>query len=170
MHIRIIFGSNTGNTERAANLLQEELDARGATVDVHNIATAAPEDFTGADALILGVSTWDDGVLQDDWQQFFPRLDEIDLSGKPVALFGLGDAFGFSQQFVNALRTLHDKVRERGAEIVGYTATEGYDFTSSTAVEDGHFVGLVLDQENQKELTPARVEAWAVQVQAAFAQ
>ncbi len=168
MRIRIIFGSTTGNTEREAQLIQKHLAPDNGAVEVLNVAAASPEDFNEPDALILGLSTWDDGALQDDWHKFFPRMNEVDLSGKRVALFGLGDAFGFSGQFVNALRTLHDKVRERGAEVVGYTSTDGYDFAESAAVEDGHFVGLVLDQENQDELTPQRVAAWVEQVRGAL--
>lgn len=154
----IIYGSTTGNTERVANLIAQRLGG-GATVK--NVARATPDDFEGAGLLILGLSTWDDGRLQDDWAHFFPQLDKIDLQGKTAALFGLGDAFGFSGQFVNALRTLHDKLVERGADVVGQTPVDGYEFVESEAVVDGQFVGLVIDMENQPELTDARVDAWA---------
>ncbi|BDA73963.1 hypothetical protein CAL7716_081290 [Calothrix sp. PCC 7716] len=31
------------------------------------------------------------GELQDDWDNFFDELDNIDFSGKKVAYFGVGD-------------------------------------------------------------------------------
>jgi flavodoxin I len=51
---------------------------------------------------------------------------------------------------------------------VGQTSTEGYDYLESKAEVDDEFVGLVLDHENQKLLTDARVAAWLVSIQAAF--
>ena len=127
---RIFYGSSTGNTQRIASLIKEEL---GDLIEsVTDIAKARPDDLASAQALILGVSTWEDGQLQEDWNDFFPELDGIDLSGTTVALFGLGDAYGFSGEFVNALGTLYRKVRERGATVVGAWPTDGYDFDDST--------------------------------------
>ena len=39
--------------------------------------------------------------------------------------------------------------------------TEGYDFDESTAVRDGAFVGLAVDEDNQEALTSQRVWKWA---------
>lgn len=160
--VKLFYGSTSGNTLDVALLLETALS--GVITSVNNIAEVAPEDLQAADALILGVSTWDMGALQKDWAHFFPGLDEIDLHGKKAALFGLGDARGFSGLFVNALRTLHDKVKERGAEIIGQWPIESYDFEYSAAIEDGHFVGLVIDQENQSELTVQRIGEWAAHI------
>jgi len=99
--------------------------------------------------------------LQRDWAHFLPQMDGLDLRGKKVALFGLGDAKAFSGLFVNALRILHDTARERGAEIIGAWPADGYDFAYSAALEGDHFVGLVIDEENQSDLTVDRVGRWA---------
>ena len=159
---RIIYGSTTGNTQQVAGLIKTILaDAISGVLDV---AKAEAADFESADALILGVSTWDNGELQQDWRRFLPKLDEIDLSGKTVALFGLGDAQGFSGLYVNALRTLYDKICERGAKVVGRWPVSGYEFRESHAVVDGAFVGLVIDQENQSGLTVQRIGEWVAQI------
>lgn len=156
--IRLFYGSNTGNTAAVAQMIQAALGEQ--LVSVTDIAEACPKDFEEARALILGISTWEEGAPQMDWVNFLPKLDLIDLTGKKVALFGLGDASGFATRFVNALRILYDKVRERGADVIGYWPTEGYDFTESNAVIDNMFVGLVIDQENASELTVERVSHW----------
>jgi flavodoxin I len=135
---------------------------------VHSIAHAAPDDLAEAESLILGVSTWGTGELQQDWKRFFPKLDEIDLSGKTVALYGLGDARGYSGEFVTALGTLYRKVKERGARVVGFWPTEDYEFRRSTAIENGRFVGLVLDLENESDKTRGRVKRWASQIRPHF--
>ena len=38
--------------------------------------------------------------------------------------------------------------------------TEGYDFIASKAEMKGEFCGLVLDKDNQKQLTDDRLETW----------
>jgi len=165
---RIFYGSSTGNTQRIAEQIAEEL---GDLIEsVTDIAKASPDDLASAEALILGVSTWEDGQLQEDWDDFFPELDGMDLSGKTVALFGLGDAYGFSGEFVNALGTLYRKVRERGATVVGAWPTDGYDFDDSSAVVDGRFVGLVIDEENEADLSDERVARWADTIRSSLAE
>ena len=160
--IRLFYGSTTGNTERVAELIQAEMGT--ALASVNNIANATPADLEHADAVILGTSTWESGELQQDWEDFLPKFDQIDLSGKKVALFGLGDAAGFPDEFVNGLGTLAARVKQCGAELVGQWSTEGYEFVDSTAVVDGNFVGLVLDEENQPELTEQRVKQWVAEI------
>jgi flavodoxin I len=165
---RIFYGSSTGNTQRIAERIAEEL---GDLVEsVTDIANASPDDLASAEALILGVSTWEDGQLQEDWEAFFPELDGMDLSGTTVALFGLGDAYGFSGEFVDALGTLYRKVRERGATVVGSWPTDGYDFDESSAVVDDRFVGLVIDEENEADLSDDRVARWADSIRSALAE
>jgi flavodoxin I len=44
--------------------------------------------------------------------------------------------------------------------MIGAWDTEGYNFKGSKAVVEGHFIGLALDQENQKDLTSARLDKW----------
>ncbi len=49
---------------------------------------------------------------------------------------------------------------ERGAKVVGAWSTEGYEFISSKALVDDEFVGLALDQENQKIQSDSRLNEW----------
>ncbi|MFO1421479.1 MAG: flavodoxin, partial [Candidatus Competibacteraceae bacterium] len=44
--------------------------------------------------------------------------------------------------------------------LVGGWSADGYEFTKSKAFRDGEFVGLVLDQDNQADLTEDRLEEW----------
>jgi flavodoxin I len=96
------------------------------------------------------------------------EFDEIDLRGKKVALFGLGDQVGFSDTFADALFFVADRVRSAGAELVGAWPVAGYEFRSSWAVEDGRFIGLVLDEHNQPELTEVRLDGWLAAILGAF--
>lgn len=160
--IGLFYGSSTGNTQAAA---QEIADAFGEdVVDIHNIAEADAKLIEHYGSLIFGVSTWGLGEMQEDWEAFSRRMNHLHLTGRKVALFGLGDQKTYPDTFVNALGTLYDKVRLQGGDVVGFWPIDGYEFTASTAEEYGKFVGLVLDQENQAELTSKRIAQWVQQI------
>jgi flavodoxin I len=114
------------------------------------------------------VPTWNIGELQTDWEDCLEQFDDLDLHGMQVALFGLGDEGGYPDTYQDAVGILAQKVRERGAEIVGHWPTEGYDFEASLAVEDGRFLGLMLDNDTAPELTAERIMQWVHQIAAEF--
>ena len=86
--IGIFYGSSTGSTSEVAQRLAKAL---GAEANVFDVASADAADVAGFDVLLLGSSTWGLGDLQDDWEDFLPKLAEQDLAGKNVALFGCGE-------------------------------------------------------------------------------
>lgn len=160
--IGLFWGSDTGNTEKVAEMIANKIG--NDAVDVYDIAEIANNDIEKYKLLIFGTSTWYDGELQSDWDSFFDNLDEIDFSGKTVALFGLGDQFGYGEYFVDGIGILYDKIIEKGATVVGDWPTEGYDYDESKAERDGKFVGLALDEDNQDDLTEERVQQWLGQI------
>ena len=161
--IGIFFGSDTGNTENIAKMIQKQLGKDVA--DVHDIAKSSKEDLEAHDILLLGIPTWYYGEAQCDWDDFFPTLEEIDFNGKLVALFGCGDQEDYAEYFLDAMGTLRDIIEPRGAIIIGNWPTDGYQFEASKAlVDDKHFVGLGIDEDRQPDLTAARVEAWCKQL------
>ena len=152
--VKVIYGSTTGNTERVAQRIVEVL---GGTIVP--VAQAAVADFE-ADLLVLGTSTWGLGDIQDDWADGLKKLEAAPLSGKAVALFGLGDQLGYSTTYVDGMGELYDAVLARGARVVGSWPKEGYRHDESKAVRDGVFVGLALDDDNELNLTEARIAKW----------
>ena len=156
--VRLFYGSSTGHTKAVAETLHIMLG--GLVEGAFDIAHAAPKDLADADGLILGLSTWDQGAPQEHWRPMLPKLALMDLTGKKIALFGLGDSDAFSGLFVNGLAILHDALVDRGAKIIGAWPVDGYAFSHSNAVRDGRFVGLVIDQVNQSALTFERVRSW----------
>jgi flavodoxin I len=163
MSVGIFYGSSTGNTKDVATKLQEALGA-----DLHNITDVDADAIAGYDAIVFATSTWGAGDLQDDWEDFFPNLDDIDFSGKKVAIMGLGDQENYGDTFVDGMAVLAEKVEEQGGQIVGHTPTDGYEYDNSEAETDGRFVGLVIDEDNQSDLTDERVKKWAAELKAAF--
>lgn len=160
MKIGIFYGSTNGNTAEAASMIQKELEAE--CYDVGKLKNG--DDLAKFDVLILGTSTWYDGELQDDWESFMSHLITADLSRKTVAFFGLGDQEGYGSDFVSGMRLIYDKVVEQGAKVIGAWKDEGYTYDHSASVIEGYFVGLALDEDNQSELSSARIKKWCEQL------
>jgi flavodoxin I len=165
--VGIFFGTDTGNTRRIAKDIATTLGSAVADKPV-NIRNASVDDLLRYSVLILGSPTYGDGELPgldfgtstESWAEFLPKLEGYDFSGKTVALYGLGNQKGYPDDFVSALYYLHDQFSRCGATLIGLWSIEGYKFKHSKAVVDDHFLGLALDQENQKELSKDRLEAW----------
>lgn len=154
----IFYGSTTGTTEEVARKIAAKLGV--ADEDVKNVASAAPSDVSPYDVLVLGTSTWGAGDLQDDWEDFVAGLAVEDLDGKKVALFGCGDET-MADTFCNGVGTLHDRLRDTGAQFIGAFPDGVYDFSHSKAdTGEGVAVGLLLDEVNHPELTDGRVAEW----------
>lgn len=65
--------------------------------------------------------------------------------------------------------TLYEKVKEKGGTIVGDgVSAEGFDFGESTAIVEGKFVGLALDEDNQADLSDDRIDAWVSSINSQF--
>lgn len=163
--IALYFGSNEGATEIAAEKIGKKLQELGGTdVQVSNIGTSELFDLELWDKLIIGCPTYNIGELQDDWFLAYEDLEALELQGRQVALFGMGDQYGYPESFQDAIGILGKRLRECGAEIVGYTSTDGFEFSNSVGVENGKFMGLSLDNDNQADLTDGRIDAWASQL------
>lgn len=157
--IGIFFGSDTGNTENIARMIQQQLGINVA--DIYDIAKSSKEDLEKYDRLLLGIPTWYYGEAQCDWDDFFPTLEDIDFSDKIVALFGCGDQEDYAEYFCDAMGILRDIIEPKGATLVGYWPTTGYHFEESKGlVDDNHFIGLAIDEDRQPELTAERVDDW----------
>jgi len=160
--IGLFYGTDTGNTRKVAKMMKKLFDE--GDVELYNVSKATIEDVTQYDKLILGTPTLGDGELQDDWIPFLPKFDDIDLTGKTVAIYGLGDQEGYAHEFVDAMFFIYEKVKARGATIIGGWPTDDYEYDKSKAEVDGEFVGLVIDQDNQSDMTKERVEEWIEQI------
>ena len=156
--IGIFYGSTTGNTEKIATLIQREFGEDNA--DLYNVDIVEKEEVEKYDYLIFGVSTWGVSDLQDDFEDFLEILDEVDFTGKKVALFGLGDQSTYADTFVDAMGILYDGLKKMGVTLIGAIPATGYSFTGSMALIKGKLVGLAIDEEFESELTHGRVTNW----------
>jgi flavodoxin I len=165
--IGIFFGTAGGSTRAVAQRIFTRLGEDCADPP-QNIGRTAPGKLMRYDALILGTPSYgfadlpgfSCGCPDPSWEEFLVHLDGADLSGKRVALFGLGNQQLYGNRFAGSLIQLYRFFYGHGADIVGSWSTDDYRFEHSPAVRDGRFVGLVLDQAVQPHLTDERVERW----------
>ncbi|HAC73652.1 MAG TPA: flavodoxin, partial [Porphyromonadaceae bacterium] len=52
--------------------------------------------------------------------------------------------------------------------VVGFVDDEGYTYDDSTAVVDGRWVGLPIDEDNEYDQTDARLKAWVEELKKEF--
>mmetsp|Transcript_2180 Transcript_2180/g.2512 ORF Transcript_2180/g.2512 Transcript_2180/m.2512 type:complete len:216 (-) Transcript_2180:75-722(-) len=162
--VSIFFSTSTGNTETDAGYLAE---ASG--VEAVNIADAESDAVTGADGLIIGAPTWNTGADDcrsgtdwDDW--LYDTLPDLELEGKPVAIFGCGDQSGYADNYCDAAGELYDLFSAKGCKMMGMTSPDGYEHTESKAIRDDKFVGLMFDEDNQYDMSEDRAKAWVAQL------
>jgi len=156
----VFYGSTLGDTERVAKMVADQMGADLFT------AGAGLDKVMDYDLILMGSSTWGWGELQDDWNTAIDELKGANLSGKKVGVFGTGDQMGYADTYCDALGIIAEAAVEAGAEIIGKTSREGYDFSDSRALEGDQLVGLAIDVNNQDNLTEERVAAWAEKIKA----
>ncbi|MFW6312645.1 MAG: flavodoxin [Spirochaetota bacterium] len=165
--IGIFYGSSTGNTEDAAERIAQAFGAGEA--ETTEISATTADEILEFDNIIFGASTWGSGDLQDDFEDFMATLEGMDFSGKKVAVFGLGDQENYPDTFVDGIGIIAKAVQARGGTIVGKISTDGYSYDSSEAEEDGKFLGLPLDEDNEPDATQDRIENWVSALKQEFA-
>lgn len=169
--VALVYGSTTGNTARVAELIAR-LWVGPQALKLVDIADDGVSAIVEAKKLIIGAPTWDFGELQEDWRDEWELFCHLDLSGKRIALFGVGDQLGYPEWFQDAMGLIAKQVVAAGGQLVGYWPNEGYEFESSLALTEdgGAFCGLVLDEDSQSWATEERVEAWLKQIAIEFAE
>lgn len=162
MKTGIFYGSTTGTTRDVAERIARKMGIDPA--DVHDVAKTAPSAVAPYDLLVLGTSTWGAGEEQTDWYDFADGLRQMDLRGKKVALFGVGDET-MSDTFCSGMGELYDTLQPTGAYFIGSCPADVYSFSESKAIgPDGNPVGLMLDETNHPDLTDGRIDGWLLNV------
>lgn len=162
----IIYSFSTKKTGKIAERIRESFNDD--KVEMINAEEISEEIFVAYHQIIMGVPTWFDGELPNYWDEFVPALEDMDLTGKKIALYGLGDQKGYPENFLDGMGIMAEILEEQGATLVGFTSTAGYEFESSRAVRGDQFAGLAIDYENQGSMNKERVASWVEQLKTEF--
>ena len=134
MSIKVIYWSQTGNTEAMANAVAEGVKAAGKEVEVLQVSAVSVGDIANDNCLALGCPAM--GAEQLEESEFEPFLASIEgvLSGKKVALFG---SWGWGNG--EYMREFESRITNAGATIVngaGVTCQEAPDGTALTECQE----------------------------------
>jgi flavodoxin I len=162
--VGLIFGTQTGKTEEAASLIAGETG-----LEAQDVGDVSAADLAGYDGIIAGVPTWHTGADEQRsgtaWDDYLEEIRALDMGGKPVAIFGLGDQAGYGDNFCDGIEELHNTFEAAGAKMLGYVDASGYEmYTESKSVKDGKFLGLPLDGDNEPDMSEARIKSWVAQL------
>lgn len=165
MSVGIYYSTSTGNTETVCGYISK---AAGG-LKMEEIGLAKDDEIEKCEALIVGAPTWNTGADEqrsgtswDDW--LYKTLPRLNLKGKKVAIFGVGDQQSYNDHYCDAAGELYDQFAKAGCKVYGFTSTEGYDHSESKAVVDGKFCGLMFDEDNQYDLSESRAKNWIAQL------
>jgi len=124
--IGLFFGTETGTTRLIAKkifkLLGEDIAAKPL-----NVNRISAQEMLQYDALILGTPSYgvgdipglSAGCLERNWEEFLAVLGSPDLTGKRIAMFGLGAQERYAERFASSLIALYRVFEGLGAEMVG---------------------------------------------------
>lgn len=170
--VGIFFGTSTGSTEGVADLIKSEFgsDANG-PFEIDDVQGSIAKMFSEYDALVVGTPTWNTGADSQrsgtGWDEvYYDEMQDLNISGKKVAVFGLGDQISYCENYADASGELHDIFEGLGCQMMGYTSQEGYEHEESKAARGNKFCGLLCDEVNQDDLTEERVKSWVAQLKA----
>ena len=142
--IGLFYATKADKTTWVAEKIQKEFGKD--RIEVVPIEQAWQNDFAAYDCFIVGASTWFDGELPTYWDELLPELRTLDLKGKKVAIFGLGDQIRYPENFADGIGLLAEVFEGDGATLVG----------------------LVVDLDNQSEQAEKRIREWCEQVKNEF--
>lgn len=165
LKIIVVYATMFGATELVAETVAHALAAEfGVDVACRDAGWLDLSELADYDLVVIGSSTWNIGQLPTDWELHLDDLAALDLKGTYVALFGTGDRRGYPDTYLDALDTIAKALAPTGCQLIGEWSTAGYVFTGSLALRGDNFVGLAVDEDNDPDLTAARVDLWCAQL------
>ena len=166
MTVGIYFATTTGKTEDIAERIAGLLNGVETPKDMSDVDDL--NELCDHDAIICGIPTWNTGADSERsgtaWDTILEEIGELSLSGKKVAIFGLGDSSTYTENYCDAMEELHRYFQKAGATMVGYVSTSDYTFDESKSVVGSSFCGLPLDEDSESDMTDSRISQWANQL------
>ncbi|MFV3013383.1 flavodoxin [Clostridium botulinum] len=86
--MKIIYWSQTGNTEKMANLILEGIESEGEKAELIEVSSVSLNDVKNEKILILGCPASGAEELEESEMEPFIKSLEGNIQGKKVALFG----------------------------------------------------------------------------------
>ena len=119
MKILIVFATNSGGTQLAADVLRETLSQNNHEVTVKEVRETKVDEFTPQDLVIFASPSWDyeglEGQPHPDYRQFMDSAKGKLFTDKKFAVMGLGDSS--YTYFCGAVDVLEKFIKELGGTL-----------------------------------------------------
>lgn len=118
MKVALVFASMTGNTEEITEIIAEKLKKLDVSYNLFQIDLddLMADDLMDYQAILFGTYTWGDGDLPYEIEDFYEDLEDVDLTGRIVGLFGSCDSF--YPNYGTALDMMSERFQQIGAKVV----------------------------------------------------
>ncbi|WP_188454201.1 flavodoxin [Virgibacillus oceani] len=112
--ILMIYASMSGNTEIMADVIFDYIKGKNHEIvkKSFDFDPIQIDELLNYDGILIGTYTYDEGDLPYEVEDFYEELDDIELTGKMIGVFGSCDSFYDS--FGGAIDTMAAKVKDRG--------------------------------------------------------
>lgn len=120
MKIQVLFGTESGNAEMAAEDLADSVRDIAEEVEVHDLSAFSISELQHDSLYVFLCSTYGEGDLPNTALPFYADLSVVrpDLAGVRYAMFGLGDTF-YTETYSQGATKLDEKLGELGAQRLG---------------------------------------------------
>lgn len=112
---KIVYATNTGNTEGISEILEDAFTAIGVDVERVEADDAEPDFYEDADICVLATYTDGDGELPFDLEDFYEELPDAELDGKIYGVVGTGDSELYPDYFCQAAIDFAEAFAKTGA-------------------------------------------------------
>ena len=112
--MKVIYWSQTGNTERMAELIAKGIEERGKSAELVELSGVSIDDLKDEEVIIFGSPAYGAEELEETEVEPFVASLEGNINGKKVALFG---SWGWGDGAW--MKDLEERIKSYGAEIIG---------------------------------------------------
>lgn len=111
--MKIVYYSQSGNTENMAEIIKKEMESAGQNVELLNVENASYDDIKDQEVIILGCPASGDEVIEEFSMEPFVENLSDKIKGKKVALFG---SYGWGEG--QWMEDWQERMVSYGAELV----------------------------------------------------
>lgn len=112
--MKVIYWSQTGNTERMAELIAKGIEEGGKSAELVELSGVSIDDLKDEEVIIFGSPAYGAEELEETEVEPFVASLEGNINGKKVALFG---SWGWGDGAW--MKDLEERIKSYGAELIG---------------------------------------------------
>lgn len=112
--MKVIYWSQTGNTEKMAELIAKGIEEGGKSAELIELSGVSIDDLKNEEVIIFGSPAYGAEELEETEVEPFVASLEGNINGKKVALFG---SWGWGDGVW--MKDLEERIESYGAELIG---------------------------------------------------